>query len=329
MENKIIKDIENTEINEVEPIEQIEPQKPIYIYNYGIETKEYLFKEIASQDYEESKKQNKFVALVPAYATLLEPPEYGKNGIPVYSSELATESVTEIINEQIGTDEEGNPIFEEKEVTREVKKLIENWTIKPDYRTNFVKVDNDLNVYPITEIGNIEGFLVVDKIIGEEIKKEKDWFKIVDNEVIKKSEKEYKDEKAKEREEQFNKDFFNTSLGYIRRKVSMATGETKDFLSDLLPTISMGVQMGQPVQIIAYDKPDFTQEITDWTVLQNKQTVTANFVQECFMQLSNDFKPVNSEVVDENTIDTTQSDIQDELDTTTSKSDETDTDMLE
>lgn len=117
----------------------------------------------------------------------------------------------------------------------------------------------------------------------------------------------YEDEKAKEREEQFNKNFFNTSLGYIRRKVTMATGETKDFLSDLLPTISMGVQMGQPVQIIAYDKPDFTQEIIDWEVFQNVKTVTAEFVQECFLQLSNDFKPV--EVQDENTTDTTQSDI--------------------
>ena len=127
----------------------------------------------------------------------------------------------------------------------------------------------------------------------------------------------YEAEQAQKREEQFNKDFFNTSLGYVRRKVSMATGETKDFLSDLLPTISMGVQMGQPVQIITYDKPDFTQEIIDWTVLQNVQTVTAQFVQECFLQLSNDFKPVEDtseqvtdivtdqvEVTDENTTDT-------------------------
>lgn len=106
------------------------------------------------------------------------------------------------------------------------------------------------------------------------------------------------EELIKSREDAFNKDFFNTSLGYVRRKVSMATGETKDFLSDLLPTISMGVQMGQPVTIITYNKPDFTQEITDWTVLQNEQTVTAGFVQECFMQLSNDFKPVNNEGLD-------------------------------
>lgn len=128
----------------------------------------------------------------------------------------------------------------------------------------------------------------------------------------------YETELAQEREAQFNKDFFKTSLGYVRRKVSMATGETKDFLSDLLPTISMGVQMGQPVQIITYDKPDFTQEITDWTVLQNVKTVTAEFVQECFMQLSNDFKPVNNEVTDENTTDTEQStDVSNEVETKT------------
>ena len=94
------------------------------------------------------------------------------------------------------------------------------------------------------------------------------------------------------RKEQFNKDFFPTSLGYIRRKVSMATGETKDFLSDLLPTISMGVQMGQPVTIIAYAEPDFTKEEINWEELQKVATVDAQFVQECFMQLSNDFKPV-------------------------------------
>lgn len=106
--------------------------------------------------------------------------------------------------------------------------------------------------------------------------------------------------KAQEREEQFNKDFFQTSLGYVRRKVSMITGETKDFLSDLLPIISLGVQMGKPVTIITYNKPDFTQETIDWTVLQNEQTVTAEFVQECFMQLSNDFKPVNNNATEEN-----------------------------
>lgn len=139
---------------------------------------------------------------------------------------------------------------------------------------------------------------------GLEIKEVEKGYVIYDFELM--TIEEMEAEQAKEREEQFNKDFFNTSLGYVRRKVSMATGETKDFLSDLLPTISMGVQMGQPVTIITYNKPDFTQEITDWTLLQNVQTVTAEFVQECFMQLSNDFKPVNNEVQDDNTTDTTE-----------------------
>ena len=92
------------------------------------------------------------------------------------------------------------------------------------------------------------------------------------------------------RKAQFNKDFFLTSLGYVRRKVSMATGETKDFLSDLLPTISMGVNLGQPVSIITYSEPDFTADNIDWESLQSVKTVDAEFVQECFLQLSNDFR---------------------------------------
>ena len=99
-------------------------------------------------------------------------------------------------------------------------------------------------------------------------------------------------EKIEARKAQFHKEFFNTSLGYIRRKVAMATGETKDFLSDLLPTISMGVNLGQPVSIITYSEPDFTVNEHDWELLQSVKTVDAQFVQECFLQLSNDFKPV-------------------------------------
>lgn len=101
----------------------------------------------------------------------------------------------------------------------------------------------------------------------------------------------YEQEQIEARKAQFNKDFFPTSLGYVRRKVSMANGETKDFLSDLLPTISMGVNLGQPVSIITYSEPDFTVNEHDWESLQSVKTVDAQFVQECFLQLSNDFKP--------------------------------------
>ena len=99
----------------------------------------------------------------------------------------------------------------------------------------------------------------------------------------------YEAEQIEAKREQFNKDFFLTSLGFIRRKVTMKTGETKDFLSDLLPVISMGVQSGQAVTIIAYKEPDFTTDVVDWESLQEVKTVTAEFVQECFARLSSDF----------------------------------------
>lgn len=94
-----------------------------------------------------------------------------------------------------------------------------------------------------------------------------------------------------QRQDGFNKEFFNTSLGYIRRNVTMSTGETKDFLSDLLPTISMGINLGQPVPIITYKEPDFSQDLTEeyMVTLQNRVNATAEFVKECFEQLSNDF----------------------------------------
>lgn len=98
-----------------------------------------------------------------------------------------------------------------------------------------------------------------------------------------------------QREAEFNIEFFNTSLGYIRRAVTMANGSRKDFLSDLLPAISASVQMGQTVYIITYNKPDFTEEVTDWTQYQNIVAATPQFIQECFIQLGNDFLPINEE----------------------------------
>ena len=75
----------------------------------------------------------------------------------------------------------------------------------------------------------------------------------------------------------------------------MADGSKKDFLSDLLPVISMGVQAGQSVNILAYDKPLFDEDVEDWKQYQHQVVVTAQFIQECFMQLSADFGPINEE----------------------------------
>ena len=95
-------------------------------------------------------------------------------------------------------------------------------------------------------------------------------------------------EEKQQRIAEFNREFFNTSLGYIRRKVTMANGDTKDFLSDLLPTITIAVNMGQEVRVLAYDMPDF-EDLKPIEEYQHSEIVTAQFIQECFLQLSNDF----------------------------------------
>lgn len=74
--------------------------------------------------------------------------------------------------------------------------------------------------------------------------------------------------------ENFVRCFFNTSLGYVRRKAFVKeTGEYKDFLADMLA----GMEIGQ--KIITYNQdlqPSF-------------QLVTAEFIQECKEQYNNDF----------------------------------------
>lgn len=112
---------------------------------------------------------------------------------------------------------------------------------------------------------------------------------LVEGQVIKNPD--YEAEQVQTRQKQFETEFFNTSLGYIRRKVTMANGDTKDFLTDLLPSIAMGTQLNQPVSVITYIEPDFTEEITDWVKYQEVKLATAEFIQECFMQLNNDFMP--------------------------------------
>lgn len=96
-----------------------------------------------------------------------------------------------------------------------------------------------------------------------------------------------------QRETQFDKDFFITSLGYVRRSATMADGSQKDFLSDLLSEIALAVNGGATVPIITYNRPDFSEEVEDWTQYQNHVAVTAQFIQECLLQQQNDFIPVN------------------------------------
>jgi len=82
------------------------------------------------------------------------------------------------------------------------------------------------------------------------------------------------EEIEQQKQEQRAKEFFNTSLGYIKRKVSMLTGETRDFLFDIKPTLAVGVP------IITYNL-DGTQN--------TNVLVTKEFLDECDKQIYKDF----------------------------------------
>ena len=279
--------MENEELILNEDIEPTpEPFVIPLIYNYDPNTKEFTgVVEQADKDNAKSAQVGHFVPMVHADATLVEPPTVEENQIQVYTKTVEThEEPYEVIDPETG---------EKHTEYKTVEEVIENWSIEADYRKTFLKVDNDLNVTDITTIGEQEGFIVVDRATGEDIKTNKGWYKVVDGEIIKKSDEEYEQEQADRREAEFNKAFFNTSLGYIRRKVTMKDGSKKDFLSDLVLSIKAGLEQGLDVKILAYDKPPFDRDIEDWTVYQHVVSATPQFIMECLMQTSNDFLPIN------------------------------------
>lgn len=99
---------------------------------------------------------------------------------------------------------------------------------------------------------------------------------------------------AQERENVFKNEFFQTSLGWIRRNVRMKDNSQKDFLSDLLLQIKAGLELGQTVELITYNEPDFTKELDEAYMksLQEKKLATIDFVKECLMRTVSDFTGV-------------------------------------
>ena len=102
----------------------------------------------------------------------------------------------------------------------------------------------------------------------------------------------YEQIKAEKREAEFNMNFFKTSLGYIKRQVTMKDGfTTKDFITDLIP-----LMMDIPgVPVIVYDKPDFTKEVTEEMLLSLQRFVksTPELIKECKAQAIIDFYGFN------------------------------------
>ena len=105
---------------------------------------------------------------------------------------------------------------------------------------------------------------------------------------------EYRAKQCDYRKSEFEKDFFETSLGWIRRVVNMKNGEKKDFLSDLLLQIKTGLELGQKVSIITYKTPDYTNELSDEYVKSLQQVKPANleFIKECLAQTVKDWEGI-------------------------------------
>ena len=175
------------------------------LYNYDENTKEYLYTSVAEADPEETKIQGKFIPLIPANCTEIP--------IPTYNSD-----------NQI-------PIFEN-----------DNWVIKPDYRKNYYKVNNKLNVEDIITIGEQEGYYIVDKATGEDIKQNSDWYKISSNNIVKKSSSEYEQEQAQKERERLN------MLSMTKREMFLGLYQAKGITPNMLKA-----QITNPQALIEFE----------------------------------------------------------------------------
>lgn len=158
-----------------------------------------------------------------------------------------------------------------KTKTNEICIYDNGWQIKADYRGQYI-VDETMEPQIVEEIGNLpDGFIPVTEKQAQKIQADDLYYVISDGKLIKNPNY---DEQKKERENaEFNEQFFKTSLGYVRRAVTMKTGIVKDFLTDILPLLEVGVP------ILTY-----TRELE-----QSKVQVTEDFLNECKQQLLTDF----------------------------------------
>lgn len=223
-----------------------------YVYYYDNDGL-FTVKEQAYLDELESAKQGKDVYFCPEMATLDELPELSENQCAHIKAD-------------------------------------NTWEVLPDYRHKFV-CDEKLNISEVTYIGEIkDGYVLLTDEQIETIRNDSIYYIVKDGELIENPN--YEEEKAAKNKEYFSKNFFNTSLGYVRREVTMADGNTKNFLSDLYPTILTMVNNGISVPILVYNEPDYSKELTTeyMETLQQKVIATAEFVTECGNQLLADFQ---------------------------------------
>lgn len=166
------------------------------LYNYDKNTKEYLSTTLASADPMETKIRGEFVPLVPACATLLEPPTTGENEVAIFNGKA--------------------------------------WEIKKDFRVSHKICDENFNIKDITEIGEIEEKYLVTADMAELIKENPDKFKIQNEEITQKTEEEYQEflnnKIKKEETEKIKNQLLELDSKAIRpiRAILAGTGSAED-----------------------------------------------------------------------------------------------------
>ncbi len=154
------------------------------LYNFDPNTKEYLMTTIASADPMETKIKGEFIPLVPAYATLVEPPKTGEGEVAIFNGE--------------------------------------SWEIKKDFRVSHKICDENFNIKDITEIGEIEENYLITTEMAELIKENPNNFKIQDGEIVQKTETEIEEEKAQEEAERIA--MLNLTAADVERAIYKAKG---------------------------------------------------------------------------------------------------------
>lgn len=166
------------------------------LYNYDKNTKEYLSTTLASADPMETKIRGEFVPLVPACATVIEPPKTGENEVAIFNGKV--------------------------------------WEIKKDFRVSHKICDENFNIKDITEIGEIEEKYLVTADIAELIKENPDKFKIQNEEITQKTEEEYQEflnnKIKKEETEKIKNQLLELDSKAIRpiRAILAGTGSAED-----------------------------------------------------------------------------------------------------
>lgn len=145
------------------------------------------------------------------------------------------------------------------------------WQIVPDYRGQYM-VNSDMKPVEIVNFGELpEGYVVITEAQAAKIQEDDLFYIISDGKLVENPN--YAEEKQAREDAQFNKEFFNTSLGYVRRTVTMKNGSTCNFLTDILPQLVAGIP------VLTYTRQ----------LEQSKVQVTEQFIQECKQQLFVDF----------------------------------------